>query len=64
MITDQVKRGNVAIEHCPTDDMLADHMTKGSQGVKFSKFRRRVVGMEPEPFKTTEKPQDFGLIKQ
>ena len=64
MITDQAKRGNAVIEHCPTDEMLADHVTKGSQGVKFSKFGRRVVGMDPEPFKKVEKLQDFGLIKQ
>ena len=64
MITDQVERGNAAIEHCPADETLADHMTKGLQGVEFSGFRRRIVGMDPEPFKETDKLQDFGLIKQ
>ena len=36
--TDQVGRGNCAIEHCPTDDMVGDCMTKGLQGVKFATF--------------------------
>ena len=64
MITDQVKRGNVSIEHCPTDEMVADYMTKGLQGVKFSAFRRRIMGMDPEPSKDIGNLDDFGLIKQ
>ena len=43
--TDQVGRGNCAIECCPTDDMVGDHMTKGLQGVKFAKFRKKIMGM-------------------
>lgn len=49
MMTDQVKRGNVVMECCPTDKMLGDCMTKGLQGVKFLTFRRRIVGMDPNP---------------
>ena len=64
VITDQAKRGNAKIEHCPTDDMLADHMTKGLQGVKFSTFRRGIMGMDPEPFKEVKDLDEFGLIKQ
>ena len=65
MVTDQVKRGNVQIEYCPTDDVLADCMTKGLQGVKFSKFRRRIMGMDPEPWKEDINNLDeFGLMKQ
>ena len=43
--TDQVGRGNCAIECCPTDDMVGDHMTKGLQGVKFATFRKKIMGM-------------------
>ena len=65
VVTDQVKRGNVQTEHCPTDDMLADCMTKGLQGLKFSKFRRRIMGMDPEPWKEDINNLDeFGLMKQ
>ena len=45
MMTDQVGRGNCAIECCPTDDMVGDCMTKGLQGVKFATLRKKIVGM-------------------
>jgi len=45
-ITDQVKRGTVEIKYCPTDDMVGDYMTKGLQGVKYNKFRNKIMGKE------------------
>ena len=62
MVTDCVERGTVQIVHCPTDKMLADCMTKGSQGVKFSQFGRRAMGMDPEP--DMENIDKHGLLKQ
>ena len=47
-ITDQIKRGNVSIEHCPTNKMTSDYMSKGLQGVKFQKFRHQIVGFSGE----------------
>ncbi|CAJ1952107.1 unnamed protein product [Cylindrotheca closterium] len=38
-VTDQVEKGNLTIEHMPTDDMWGDYMTKPLQGEKFRKFR-------------------------
>ena len=38
MVTDQVKKGHLIIKYCPMDDMVGDFMTKGLQGMKFSKF--------------------------
>jgi hypothetical protein len=38
-VTDQVKSGEVLIEHCPTGIMIADHFTKALQGETFSKLR-------------------------
>ncbi len=35
---DQVEKGNVTIEYCPTDDMVRDFHTKPLQGKKFCKF--------------------------
>ena len=64
MITDQLKRGTLQIEYCPTDDMLVDYMTKGLQGVKFSRFRRRIMGMYPEPYNNVGELNEFGLMKQ
>ena len=34
----QVRKGNLCITYCPTDDMTADYMTKPLQGKKFRKF--------------------------
>ena len=46
LITDQCKKGNLKITYCPTDEMVADFMTKGLTGEKFAKFRREVMGMD------------------
>ncbi len=41
---DQVEKGNLTIEYCPTDAMIGDFMTKPLQGEKFRKFKRAVMG--------------------
>ena len=38
LITDQVEKGNVTIEFCPSDGMIGDYMSKSLQGEKFRKF--------------------------
>ncbi|CAJ1970432.1 unnamed protein product [Cylindrotheca closterium] len=43
-VTDQVEKGNLTIEHMPTDDMWGDYMTKPLQGEKFRKFRELIQG--------------------
>ena len=43
-MTDQVQKGNVQIEYCPTDDMEGDFQTKPLQGSKFIKFRNSIMG--------------------
>ena len=43
-ITDQVEKGNVSIEYCPTDEMTGDLHTKPLQGEKFRGFRNNVLG--------------------
>ena len=42
-ITDQVKKGNVSIEYCPTDKMEGDYMSKALQGSKFKGFRETIM---------------------
>ena len=42
-LTDQVEKGNLSIEYCPTDIMWADFMTKPLQGEKFRKFRDEIL---------------------
>jgi hypothetical protein len=44
-ITDNVAKGRVCIEYCPTDDMIADFFTKPLQGSKFRHFRNVIVGI-------------------
>ena len=43
-LTDQVEKGNMSMEYCPTDMMWADYMTKPLQGEKFRKFRDDILG--------------------
>ena len=44
-ITDQIEKGNATVEHCPTDVMVGDFMTKPLQGTKFREFRKDILGM-------------------
>ena len=44
-ITDLIKRDEVTVEYCPTDEMTADYMTKPTVGQKFTKFRNRIMNM-------------------
>ena len=44
-LTDQVEKGNLTIEYCPTDVMWADFMTKPLQGKKVRKFHDDILGI-------------------
>jgi len=44
-ITDQVEKGNAAIEYCNTDDMVGDFHTKPVQGHKYKKFGDTIMGI-------------------
>ena len=43
-LTDQIEKGNMAIEYCPTEDMIGDFMTKPLQGKLFLKFKNLIMG--------------------
>ena len=45
-LTDQIQKGNVTVEYCPTTEMIADFMTKPLQGKLFEKFRKLIMGHE------------------
>ena len=45
-ITDQIQKGNVQVEYCPTDEMTGDYMSKPLQGSKFVKFRRLIMNVQ------------------
>ena len=43
-IKDIVSRGGLEIEHCPTENMVADFLTKPLQGKMFLNFRNEILG--------------------
>jgi hypothetical protein len=43
-MTDQVEKGNVSIEDCPTDNMIDFFHKKPLQGEKFRKLRDEILG--------------------
>jgi len=45
-ITDDAEKGDVEVECQPTDDMLGDFMSEGSQGIEFEKFKSDVMGFQ------------------
>ena len=47
-ITDQIEKGNLSVEYCPTDKMIGDFMTKPLQGAKYKYFADQVLGETPE----------------
>ena len=46
-VKDRVKKKEVEIVYCPTEQMLADYFTKPLQGSLFIKFRRVIMGYDP-----------------
>ena len=44
--TDRIKNGNIQVEYCPTDEMVADYNTKPLQGKGFVNFRRGIMGWD------------------
>jgi hypothetical protein len=46
-IADCIEKGDVKVEYCPTEDMVADIFTKPLQGSAFHKFRNDVLNIQP-----------------
>ncbi len=44
-VTDQVQQGLMTIQYCPTDEMVADFMSKPLQGEKFRLFRKEIMNL-------------------
>ena len=45
-ITDRIKKGDLHIEYCPTDNMVADFFTKPLQGKKCIQFRKVIMNLQ------------------
>jgi hypothetical protein len=41
---DLIKRNEMQVKYCPTDEMVADYMTKPLVGSKFIEFKNRIMG--------------------
>ena len=52
-VTDNVEKGNLSIEYCPTDNMWADVLTKPPQGTKFCQMQAVLMNC---PIDYTEDP--------
>ena len=44
-IRDHIQNGNLEVKHCPTDDLIADCMSKPLQGAKFYRFRKAILNL-------------------
>ena len=47
-VKDRVASGEVKIEYCPTQEMMADYFTKPLQGATFSKMRDAIMNSNPQ----------------
>ena len=41
-VRDEAKKGNIEVEYCRTDDMIADMLTKGLYAERFAKLKEMV----------------------
>jgi hypothetical protein len=44
-VTDQKEKGHISIKFCPTDQMVADYMTKPLHGKKFQEFWQQIMNL-------------------
>ena len=45
-LTDQIEKGNLTVDYCPTTEMTGDYFTKPLQGKLFEKLRKQIMGHE------------------
>ena len=45
-ITDLISRDEVSVEYCPSDDMIADYMSKPLMGAKFKEFPNLIMNLK------------------
>ena len=48
LVSDRVKSGEISLEYCPIDEMLANYLTKPLQGSKFRGFRDQALKLHPK----------------
>ena len=45
-VSDHVQNKTISLQHCPTEEMLADYFTKPLQGALFTRLRNHIMGAE------------------
>ena len=58
-VTDRIKKGEVRVEYCPTESMVADYFSKPLQGRLFRKLRNKIMnceGDDPDTWKLATAP--------
>ena len=55
-VADRIKKGELCVAYCPTEEMVADFYTKPLQGRLFRKLRNVIMGLPPETEMNTEVP--------
>ena len=48
-LADQVEKGNLEVEYCPTLEMIGDYMSKPLQGKLFQKLKDQIMGSKVVP---------------
>jgi hypothetical protein len=56
-VTDRIEKGEMSVAWCPTADMIADFMTKPTQGAMFKRFRDQIMGVIPPQSPGKGKPK-------
>jgi hypothetical protein len=52
-VKDRIDNGELRVEYCPTEEMLADIFTKPLQGALFRKFRDRLLNINQDNIRST-----------
>ena len=63
-ITDRIKNNEVEVQHCPTDDLVADYNTKPLQGMKFKQYRSQIMNLDDAPATDSARDQRSVLEKE
>ena len=62
-VADRVASGDLRIEHCPTEEMLADYFTKPLQGALFYRLRDQIMNIDPSsPYHSSSSRQRSVLV--
>jgi hypothetical protein len=60
---DRIQNGEIEIQYCPTEEMLADFFTKPLQGSLFLKFRNRILNIDPTDEQETESMESRSVLE-